>query len=356
MASKVVPNFFSALVAATQEYPYLNYVLYAAFAIGLIKLTTVTLSLTSLLLDLFVVAKTDFKPYGSKSGKAWAIVTGATDGLGKEFISQLAKKGFNILLVSRNPVTLKETGEEIHTKFGVQTEYFSLDFSDIQTFDSKLESLKTFISDKGINATLLINNVGRSHSIPVPFKETTTEELTSIITINNLSTLKFTQTIIPYLSASINENKIARKGLILTIGSFSGLLPTPLLATYSGSKAFLQNWSAALSAELAPENIDVYAVLAYLITSKMSKIRKSSASIPTPKQFVKATLDNFQTRCGAQERFATVTPFWSHALMHWGIESTVGVYSSLANSLNYKMHKSIRARALKKATRKAKLS
>ena len=50
--------------------------------------------------------------FGAKKG-AWAVVTGATDGIGKEFSYQLAKNGFNVLLVARNPQLLSETAVEI---------------------------------------------------------------------------------------------------------------------------------------------------------------------------------------------------------------------------------------------------
>ena len=50
--------------------------------------------------------------YGAKKG-AWAVVTGATDGIGREFSYQLAKNGFNVLLVARNSQLLSETAEDI---------------------------------------------------------------------------------------------------------------------------------------------------------------------------------------------------------------------------------------------------
>ena len=111
---------------------------------------------------------------------------------------------------------------------------------------------------------ILINNVGLSHAIPVPFTETPAEELDAIVNINCLSTLRVTQPI----AQSMKQRK---RGLILTMGSFGGTYPTPLLATYSGSKAFLAQWSSALGAELAPYNVTVELVQSYLVTSAMSK-------------------------------------------------------------------------------------
>jgi 17beta-estradiol 17-dehydrogenase / very-long-chain 3-oxoacyl-CoA reductase len=52
------------------------------------------------------------KRFGARKG-AWAVVTGATDGIGKEFSYQLAKNGFNVLLVARNSQLLSETAVDI---------------------------------------------------------------------------------------------------------------------------------------------------------------------------------------------------------------------------------------------------
>ena len=142
--------------------------------------------------------------------------------------------------------------------------------------------------------------------------------------------------------------------IILTMGSLGGTLPTPLLATYSGSKAFLQQWSTALGAELAPSGVDVEIVLASLITGAMSKVRRPSMTIPTPRRFVRDTLKKVGLSCGAQGMAYTSTPFWVHALQQWWIENTVGLMSFPALWFNRRMHVNIRNRALKKKERDAK--
>lgn len=321
--------------------------LYGALLLGVYKLTTFSLSLVSLILDLWVLPPVNFAKYGAGKGK-WAVVTGASDGIGKEFATQLAKKGLNVVLVSRTKSKLDALAEELEAQYNVKTKVVAFDVS--LDAPASYTALETAISD--IPVTVLVNNVGQSHSIPVPFLETDETELRNIITINNTATLKITQVVAPKIVHTVAGEKKKTKGLILTMGSFGGLLPTPYLATYSGSKAFLQSWSSALSGELQPQGVDVELVISYLVTSAMSKIRRASATIPNPKVFVKSTLRNVGRRVGAQDRFGTVTPYWAHAFMHFGIVNTVGVYSKIANTLNLGMHKSIRARALKKAARK----
>lgn len=262
----------------------------------------------------------------------------------------MAKKGLNVLLVSRTESKLVALAEEISAKYNVKTEYLAFDAATDAA--SNYESLKKKVGSLE-NVTVLINNVGQSHSIPVSFLETSEKELQDIITINNTATLKITQIVAPKIAQSAKALKC--RGLIMTMGSFSGLMPTPLLATYSGSKAFLQAWSNALATELAPQNIDVQIVLSYLVTSAMSKIRRTSWLIPNPKQFVYFALKQAGTRHGgAQERYATLTPYWSHALFHWWVNAVLGVWSKLLIKINYKMHIDIRKRALRKAERLAK--
>jgi len=170
-----------------------------------------------------------------------------------------------------------------------------------------------------------------------------------IVTINCLGTLEVTRIIAPGMAQR-------KRGLILTMGSFGGLLPTPLLATYSGSKAFLQQWSTSLAAELKPQGVDVEFVVSYLVTSAMSKIRRPSATIPNARNFVKVVLAKIGLAGGARNIAYTSTPFWSHGIMQWWIENTVGLASPTTVKLNKKFHEDIRARALKKIERDSKKS
>jgi 17beta-estradiol 17-dehydrogenase / very-long-chain 3-oxoacyl-CoA reductase len=275
----------------------------------------------------------------------YALITGASDGIGKEYALQLAAKGYNLFLVSRTQSKLDALASEIQAKHGVQVQTFAMDFA--ANRESDYANLKPIID--GLDITILINNVGQSHSIPVPFALTPEAEMKDIVTINCLGTLRITHLVLPGLLSR------RKGGLILTMASFGGLLPTPLLATYSGSKAFLQQWSSALTSELSPHGIHVQLIQSYLVTSAMSKIRRSSAMIPTPRVFVKSVLGKIGRHGGATGVFGTSTPYWAHGLMHWGVkELTPGPMSGVVIGINKGMHEDIRKRALRKAEREAK--
>jgi len=226
-----------------------------------------------------------------------------------------------------------------------QTKTLAMDFAENK--DSDFEALKSLTQD--LDIAILINNVGLSHSIPVPFIQTEQKEMGDIITINVIGTLRVTQLIAPVMVRQ-------KRGLILTMASFGGVFPTPLLATYSGSKAFLQQWGTALGAELAPSGVHVQVVQSHLVASAMSKIRRTSAMVPSPKAFVRAALGKIGRSGGSQGIAFTSTPWWSHGLMQWAITNLApgGTQGSVVLAQNKSMHETIRKRALRKAERDAK--
>lgn len=261
--------------------------------------------------------------------------------MGKEFATQLASKGFNLILASRTKSKLDNVASSIQSKFGsAKVETIAIDFS--KPTESDYSKFEAHLQGKQI--AILINNVGQSHSIPVEFKDTEREEIENIINVNCQATLRITSLVIPQMLPN-------KKGLILTMGSFGGLTPTPLLATYSGSKAFLQQWSTAMAAELSSYGITVHFVQAYLITSAMSKIKKASLIVPNERNFVKSALGKIG-RTGGSVGFAySGSPYWSHAVVGFGLTYLLGPMNKLLLGVNKSMHADIRRRALRKAER-----
>ncbi|OCT50884.1 Very-long-chain 3-oxoacyl-CoA reductase [Cladophialophora carrionii] len=312
--------------------------------VGALTLATVVFTTARVLLSTFILPGRSLSSFGPKG--SWAVITGASDGIGKEYALQLAKKGFNLVLVSRTASKLDSLSSQIRTASpDVSVETLAMDFS--QNLDKDYAALGSLLREKKV--AILINNVGQSHSIPIPFAETSLSEMTNIININCLGTLRATQTVLPSMLPQ-------KKGLILTMGSFGGLTPTPLLATYSGSKAFLQHWSNAMASELAPSGIEVFFVHSYLVTSSMSKIRRANWQVPTEQAFVKSTLAKIGRRGGSVGYPYSGSPYWSHALVAAVVTGVVGPMNSLLLGYNRSMHVAIRRRALRKAERDAQKS
>jgi len=115
--------------------------------------------------------------------------------------------------------------------------------------------------------------------MPVSFATTDLSELNSIVDINIFGTLRTTRAILPAMLAR------KQRGLILTLSSFAST-PTPLLATYSGSKAFLVAWNAALSEELKSARIDTRIINTYYVVrvyEMQCKIRTADEDSHAPR-------------------------------------------------------------------------
>ncbi|WWC62234.1 long-chain 3-oxoacyl-CoA reductase [Kwoniella dejecticola CBS 10117] len=318
-------------------------------AVGAAFLLRYTLSFFRLILELAVLPGKDVKSYKSKKGETWALVTGCTGGLGLEFAKQLAKRGFNVALVGRRKYALDEVAHELESNYNVKTKSFVVDVaSPGSNRDEALSQIGLFAEENDLG--VLINNVGASHVMPVSFVETERSEMNQIIETNINWTLLLTHSVLPSMIGRSSQRESPRS-LITTIGSLSGRIPSPLLATYSGTKAALSTWTKALAVEVESKGVDVELVQAAFVVSNMSKIRRSSALVPTPASFVKSALSSIGQPRGAQGRPYERTPFWSHAFLDYAV-GFAGYLSEVSGiKVIDNMHKDIRKRALRKAER-----
>ncbi|CAG8451872.1 18648_t:CDS:2 [Dentiscutata erythropus] len=274
----------------------------AVFAIiGAFFISLKTLSFLKLIIDVYVLP--------GKS--AWAVVTGASDGIGREYAMQLAAAKFNILLVSRTASKLKTLRDEIEQKYEVDTKMYAMDFTKGTPMD--YGNLRDMIEE--LDVGVLINNVATNHEIPTPFYLESDEIIHNIVEVNISGLLKVTKIV---LSKMLPNNR----GLIINCGSFAGSVPTPYLSVYSGSKAFMNQWSQAIGAELKSKGIIVENVNTYFVVSSMSKIRRPSLLIPLPKPYVKSVLSKIGIPGGASYYPFNSNPYPAHALINWLISNT----------------------------------
>ncbi|CAG8589701.1 921_t:CDS:2 [Ambispora leptoticha] len=300
----------------------------ALFAlVGASVVTRRVFSLLKLLFDVYIRPGKSLKNFGAGRG-AWAIITGASDGIGKEFAYQLAQAKFNLLLISRTESKLQALANEIEQKHNVETRIYAMDFS-----KGIPENLKEIINQ--LDVGVLINNVATNHEIPTPFFLENDQLIDNIVEVNIASVLRITKIVIPIMKAK-------NRGLIINCGSFSGYVPSPYLSVYSGSKAFLSTWSAAIGMELKSSGITATA---------MSKIRRATWLIPYPKPYVKAVLSKIGVPGGASAIPFGSNAYPSHALVNWLISYTFDMHFWLRR--NFEHQTDIRNRALRKREREA---
>jgi len=263
--------------------------------LGILVLALVIYRAVAFVYRHFVRGKS-LRKYGEGTG-AWAIVTGSTDGIGLGFAEVLAKRGFNLVLVSRDPTKLKNTAERLQNDYRVQTRVVSIDASNTSnnTFQTILSALT------GLDVSILVNNVGVNTTVPTTLESHSDEEIENMVKVNCMFTTKLTRYMIPVL-------RRRQSSLILNLASLAGIFPTPMMPVYSATKAYNNALSQALAEEVREYGIDVFAVQPGFVVSPMSGFKRASMQVCTAQRLAKDTLNQL----GVSLSFS---PYWFHDLM-----------------------------------------
>lgn len=268
-------------------------------SIGFITIFKLSFSLLKWVFTTFLRPPKNLKKdYGS-----WALITGSTDGIGKAFAFQLAQKGHNLLLVSRNLERLTAVSGEINAKLpNTQIRILALDFSgDIFAGIRQLEE-----AIEELDVGMLINNVGITYPAARFFHEVGEEVWMNVVRVNLEGTTRVTRAV---LQGMLKR----RRGAIVNIGSgAANVVPShPLYAVYAATKAYVDQLSKCLHVEYKNYGIHVQCqVPLYVATkmvSRMVPVDQSSLFIPSADQYARAAV----RRIGYE---ACCTPFWAHSL------------------------------------------
>ena len=175
-----------------------------------------------------------------------AVVTGASAGIGKVYAERLVTSGYNLFLVARRGDRLEELAKELEQQYGVQVKTQAADLGN----EAQLESVaKAIAGDEQI--TLLVNNAGTS--FVGTLDGATVDQLHTLININVVALTRLAMAILPGF-------KSRNRGAIVNIGSVLGFDGYPYAPIYGGTKAYVQNLTRALQAELAKTNIVIQLV------------------------------------------------------------------------------------------------
>lgn len=174
----------------------------------------------------------------------YAIVTGASYGLGKAFAEELARRGHNLLLVSLPGTGLPVLSDDIHARHNVEVRFIETDLMRSETPGE----IKRFVADQNLEVDLLINNVGIGHGGAIgDYSEVAVEES---VFLNMRCTTQMT-------NLFVEELKKRDRAYILNMGSFGGLLPMPYKSIYSATKSYIYHFSLAIREELRSDGISV---------------------------------------------------------------------------------------------------
>ncbi|XP_076323228.1 inactive hydroxysteroid dehydrogenase-like protein 1 isoform X1 [Tachypleus tridentatus] len=276
--------------------------------------------------------------YFKKFGK-WAVVTGGTDGIGKEYCRELARHGLNIVIISRSLDKLKLVAEELEKDFGIVTSIIQADFTE-GTRDLYL-NIKEQLGDKEIG--ILVNNVGVMYDYPSLFLEVPETKIWQCITVNMMSVTMMTYLILPDMVKR-------RRGLVINMSSTSSFYPLPLMAAYSASKAYVDWFSRALTYEYSSSGIVIQTVLPSYVSTKLTRfsnfLQKPGFIVPDAPTFVRSAIRTV----GMTSR---TTGYWSHGLQWWFYEQ---IPESLWNISSWILQKMLDSGKLQEEQEKEKLS
>jgi 3-oxoacyl-[acyl-carrier protein] reductase len=186
-----------------------------------------------------------------------AIVTGASQGLGREIAIELARNGARVACLARTESKLAETVAAI-TDAGGAAEAHSCDVKDRESVDKVVDAL----AEKWGRLDILVNNAGVTRDTLLP--RMSDEEWDDVLSTNLRGAFLFSRAVSRYMMR-------ARYGRIVNITSVSGLIGNPGQTNYSASKAGLIGLTRSLSRELAGRKVTINAVAPGFIESEMTK-------------------------------------------------------------------------------------
>ncbi|QNG60070.1 SDR family oxidoreductase [Bacillus sp. PAMC26568] len=170
------------------------------------------------------------------------LITGASDGIGRELAYKYAKDGFRLVLVARNEEKLMKLAGELKNTTAIVK---SKDLSDMKQVNELFQELQ----QEKISVDVLINNAG--FGLYGDFKNTSAEEELNMIDLNIKSITLLTKLFLP-------DMIIKKSGQILNVASSAAFQPGPLMAVYYATKAYVLSFSEAIENELKGTGVSVF--------------------------------------------------------------------------------------------------
>jgi len=220
----------------------------------------------------------------TKTYGPWALITGASSGIGKAFAGILAQAGFNLVLVARRVDLLQTLAKELHASTGIKVTVLQADLGELEDVQQLVKVCQE------INIGLLVNNAG--FSVKGEFASLESDVIANIIAVNCQAPALLAQGLIPQLIQR------ERSGIIFT-SSVEAFIGCPYSAIYSASKALIKNLGEALWVELAPHGVDVLTLCPGATDTEglaRSGVNKESLQHVLPAQEVaRLVLENIQS-------------------------------------------------------------
>lgn len=178
---------------------------------------------------------------------AYALITGASKGIGKAIATELALRKNDVLLVARSGGTLAQVAQELAQKHGVKTAYLAIDLSG----ENAAQSVFNWCREQQYSVNILVNNAG--YGLSGNFDKHALAKNLNMLQVNMLVPVVLTQLFLPQLL-------LQPKAYILNTASSAAYQSVPGLSLYAATKAFLLSFSRGLHQELRTTTVSVTCV------------------------------------------------------------------------------------------------
>jgi uncharacterized protein len=218
----------------------------------------------------------------------WALITGASSGIGTEFARRLAALGMHLVLTARRESEMKQLADELDTRHGTRCEIIPLDLSVADNAGRLVERIR----ERGIQIELLVNNAG--FGMVGTFEETEPERAMELVRLNIGALTELTY--------RLAEPMVERKhGAIINVASVAAFQPVAFMGVYAASKAYVMHFSEALWAELKDHGVTVMALCPGVTKTSFFDVAGvpewlKTQSSQTPDQVVKTALKYLEKR------------------------------------------------------------
>ncbi len=177
----------------------------------------------------------------------WALITGASSGIGAEFAAQLAGRGMHLILAARRKDKMAELATELNTRHGTRCHIVAIDLADPDASRRLFEEIRRL----AVDVELLVNNAGIG--LIGQIESTSPEDVRHLLNLNLLTLADLTYRVLPGMLDR-------RHGAIINVSSQAAFQPVAFMATYAASKSFILHFSEALWAEVRGRGVTVMAL------------------------------------------------------------------------------------------------
>jgi short-subunit dehydrogenase len=240
----------------------------------------------------------------AKDAGKWALVTGASSGIGEAFARELVRRGHAVVIVARRADRLEKLAEEL----GGPDKAIAI-AADLVRSD-EITRLHQMVLDRGLEVDLLVNNAGVGHT--GPFVDEPMERILGMVDLNVRAVTEMTRR---FLGDMVDR----KRGTIVNVVSTSAFQPVPFLSVYAATKAYVLSLTEGLEVELQGTGVRVQALCPGLTATEFQQVAGTDAvpfnktSTLTPEEVAVYSLDNLdrgRVIPGWQNRVTTNVQGW----------------------------------------------